>query len=111
MHKTWVHTSGKYPNVLVRETYRLNSLTGEKILMEQVAMVADHMLVKRGDGVSRRDFEQSLSRSGVSSFMRLSSEGLYLTRFPAADTESLGQVIRRLAANKQVAFAEPDCRL
>ncbi len=108
VHKTWVRYPGKYPNVLVRETYRVNPSTGEKALTEQVAMVADHLLVKRRDGIPRRDFEQGLTQAGITSFTRLSSEGLYLTRFRAVDTESLDQAMTQLAASKQVAFAEPD---
>lgn len=103
---SWIQTSGKYPQVLIRETTTLDRQSGQTSL-HQVAMAADHVLVKQGQGTAS-DFEKELSNVGMKIIAPLSTPGLYIVGFHLADTDSLDQALHQLSGRKQIAFAEPD---
>ena len=103
-----LQTDFKYPLIRVEETYKSATQAATRIAAKQVAMVADHVLVKLQPSVGEEAFSKRLKEIGYELGSRV-SEGCYLVILPDAGANSVSRAIKLLTAQPNlVAYAEPD---
>ena len=102
-------TDLKYPRIRVEETVeRTSGVAGGERVVRQVAMVADHVVVKLNPTVSEDALSVRLKELGYGFGGRV-VDGYYLVALPDAGVSSVPRAIDRLSSERAfVAYAEPD---
>ncbi|MBE2181093.1 MAG: S8 family serine peptidase [Chthoniobacterales bacterium] len=101
--------SGKYPQVVFEGTLPQNNAeAADDELLDAVAWVADHVIVKPADNISEREFQRTLAAAGFQAGRKLSSDGQRLVQLPQAVHGGVDAAIETLRASGAVAYAEPD---
>ncbi len=103
----------KYPHIRVERTYRLAAgvditEAGERNLVGEAALVADHLLVRLEDHVDAAAFEAGLPDE-FEIRKRLGPENLFLVAFPLRDRDSdikAASILR--AGGPGISYVEPD---
>ncbi|MBK8476436.1 MAG: S8 family serine peptidase [Opitutaceae bacterium] len=105
-----VRTEMKYPLVRLEEVlHRAPTPDGPKeFLLQQLALVGDHLLLKPVPGIAPEQLASQISRIGGRIRTRLRSSGTYLVEIPATTPESLPQHLSDLRATGIATTAEPD---
>ena len=105
-----VRTDFKYPLIRLEETFRRDDQTGADILIQQTAMVADHMLVKPAAGVDEGVFLAAVTAGGGTVRSIKPAAKIYLITLAAPlDINGLPQAIDALkAVSDVIRIAEPD---
>ncbi|MDF3059312.1 MAG: hypothetical protein K0R17_3527 [Rariglobus sp.] len=100
----------KYPLVRLEETLYLDKEKGSEVLVAQVAMVADHVLVKIPLGANEQKLNAILSPKGAAIRSVKPASKVYLVTIPAPlEINGLPGTIAALQAEAGiVALAEPD---
>lgn len=80
IHLELLKTNFAYPQILTTDKRRKNPATGKMIIADQIAMVADHLLVEKSDKISDQEF-QGLVKSSGCEILRQVSNSLYVVRF------------------------------
>ena len=83
-----IQTKFKYPLIRVVEKWQKDPKTGKLIIVDQLMMVADHLLVQKTDGMSDAAF-RDLIRSTGAGIRREGGEGPYLISFDGRDLHAL----------------------
>lgn len=78
-----VRTDFKYPLIRLEETFRHNDQTGADILIQQTAMVADHMVVKLAPGTNASAFSTAVTAAGASIRSLKPASKVYLITVPS----------------------------
>ncbi len=73
----------------------------------QIAMVADHVLVKLKPGVSQQELEALNTKLGARVLKKMNS-GLYLVQLAQHEIDSVPEAMDRFQALRAVAYAEPN---
>ncbi len=103
-----VLTSKKYPLIRLEEKHHRDFSTGTDQLTQQVAMVADHALVRAENGISPEEV-QTLAQSLGYQVRRMGARGkTFLISFDGRDSKALESAIGNLRGARGVAVAEPD---
>lgn len=105
-----VRTSMKYPLVRLEETIRrVHTPAGSHdFLLQQIAMVGDHVLVRTAPGVRSDYLGAQVSRFGGSIRRRLHSPDTYLVAIPAGNAADFPAALASLQADGIARVAEPD---
>ncbi len=105
-----VSTDFKYPLVRLEEALYLDPQTGAEVLVEQTAMVADHVLVKLADGVDVQTLATLVTSKGGSIRSVKPAAKVYLVTLAAPlDFDGLPAAIEIFkAATGVITIAEPD---
>ncbi len=105
-----VRSGFKYPLVRVEELFRRDPATGADTLLAQVAMVADHVLLKPAPDANEPALLAALTAAGGSIRSRMPASGLWLVTIPAPlDISGLPDALDRFQSLAGVvAYAEPD---
>lgn len=105
-----IQTEMKYPLVRLEEVlHRASTPDGPKeFLLQQLALVGDHLLLKPVPGIGPEQLASQISRIGGRIRTRLRASGTYLVEIPATTPESLPQHLSALRATGITATAEPD---
>lgn len=104
-----LRTPMKHPLVRVEETLRKEGHLGEERVLNQVAAVADHVMVKVQPGLAEVAVAALARKHGGRVRKKLTAPDTYLIEIPANEIESLPQAVTGLTADKAlVAYAEPD---
>lgn len=104
-----VRTNFKYPLILLEERLQADSQTGTDHLLQQTAMVADHVVVKVSTDVNENQLNQTVSTYGGRIRKKMYSPDLYLVEFQNPDLDSVSQAIQNFnKASSSIAYTEPD---
>lgn len=105
-----IRTDLKYPLIRLEETFRRDDQTGADILIQQIAMVADHMVVKLTPGSNASEFSAAVTSAGASIRSLKPASRIYLITIPAPlAINGLPDAIDTLKAlSGLVRIAEPD---
>lgn len=99
----------KHPLLRVEDEWREGP--GGRFLLRQVAMVADHVIVKpTNPAMSEADFLVQLKQAGATVRRRMPSSGIWLVAFPPEDLlDAVPQAVRSMGDRGDlVRYAEPD---
>ncbi len=103
-----VLTTKKYPLIRLEEKRHRDFSTGADSLKQQVAMVADHALIRADAGVSAEEM-QNLAGSLGYQVRRMGARGkTFLVSFEGRDPRALENAIAKLSGSRGVTVAEPD---
>lgn len=105
-HIELLQTRFKYPNVRIVDR-RKRDPNGEIIVIDQVAMVADHVLVQKAESLNDMDFRTVVRQAGAD-ILRQVNEKLYLVSFDGRDVHALDRVLARLKESGAALEPEPD---
>ena len=105
-----VRADSKYPLLRLEETLRRDPVTGADALLAQMAMVADHVMLKPASGADEPALLAAVSAAGATIRSRKPAARLYLVAIPAPlDPDGLPQAIDTFSSLPgTVAYAEPD---
>ena len=105
-----VRTDLKYPLVRLEETLRrVPTPTGSRdFLLQQIAMVGDHLLVRTTPGTRKEFLGAQVSRFGGSVRRRLHTPDTYLVAIPAGHAADLPAALASLQTDGIAHLAEPD---
>ncbi len=106
--KQLVRTLFKYPLVRVEETLSTDPKTGQDILVEQLAMVGDHVIVRLKEGRTRDDLAVEVAQHGFEIRDEILGSGCFLVSVTPADLDSVLTLIETFEASVCVDFSEPD---
>ena len=97
----------KYPLLRIEEEYEL--VNGERRLVNQVASVADHVVVTPLPGITANVLLESLRHLGATLRRRMPASGLWLVSFPDADLDTVPHAISEIEKIGSLArYVEPD---
>ncbi len=103
-----LRTSRNYPLIRVEETLELDPSTGDRTLLEQRAMVGDHVMVRLRDGYHRSDLDSTLSRYGFTLRKAMRAPGFFLVSVAPATLDSISLLVESLSAEACLDVPEPD---
>lgn len=103
-----VRTDMKYPLIRVVQNRQKNFSTGDDRIVQQIAMVADHALIRMQDGVTAEDLQAQFESMGLRIRRRVARGKAALIEFDATDPQTLDRVIADLDQASGVVIAEPD---
>ncbi len=103
-----VKSRGKYPLIRVEDTFVKAPKSGASDLCHQIAMVADHVLVRIREGVSRDEFESAMQRLGLNIRMDLHVPRTFLVSSAPVTVDTVLQLVESLSAVACVEISEPD---
>lgn len=107
MRQRLVKADFKYPLLRIEEEYEL--VNGERRLVNQVASVADHVMVKPLPGVTENVLLERLRHLGATLRWQMPVSGLWLVSFPDADLDTVPHAIAEIERiGSLTRFAEPD---
>jgi len=97
------------PLIRVEETYFHDTRTGEKQILMQKEMVADHMIVRLRPHVLETELRELIQQHGMRLLRKLQLTGAYLVQFPAMSIDALPEAVKTFTdASEAIAYAEPD---
>ncbi|MGQ9661519.1 MAG: S8 family serine peptidase [Kiritimatiellia bacterium] len=100
---------GTFPLVRVEDTLRRDSLTGRPVLISQVAMVADHIIVKLRTEADEAQLAAINAKLGGTIRRKMHTPGLYLIAFSNAELDTVPEKVAAYGAEQKVVkYAEPD---
>lgn len=105
-----IRSDFKYPLIRIEEAFRRDAQTGTDVLIQQNAMVADHVLVKVAASVNEPAFQSAVAAAGGSIRARKPASKVYLITVPSPLTvNGLPDAIDTLKSLSGVVhIAEPD---
>jgi len=101
----------KYPLLRVDERFQLDDRTGAARFIARNVMVADHIMVKRAPGVTRKEVEQAVVTQGGTLLRWIGSGKVALVSFHGEAEVTVDTVHHAILAAERlqaVALAEPD---
>ncbi|MCB1225304.1 MAG: S8 family serine peptidase, partial [Verrucomicrobiales bacterium] len=100
----------KNPLVLVRDDWQMPPNGGQPILLRQIAMVADHVLVKPVDATADpAEVQRALAPLKLELRRRMPSSGVWILSFADPGLHTLDEILAALAGKKNLLrYAEPD---
>jgi len=100
--------SFKYPLIRVEDTY-VRLPDGTERIIEAKAMVADHVMLRLADDITRQDLETINQRYGTSVRRHMPASGLYLVELPTADIDTVPNLLAAYGPEAEtVRIVEPD---
>lgn len=107
--KRLVRADFKYPLILLEERLKKDSQTGADQLLQQSAMVADHVMVKVQPDISETEVNQAVSTYGGHVRKKMYAPGFYLVEIQNVDLDSVAQAVRNFSkVPGLIVYAEPD---
>jgi len=104
-----VQVSAKYPYVVFEGTLPNGALdTPDTEVSHPTAQVADHLIVRSGDGVTEDQFRQAITTAGMRLGGRLDPQGPWLVHLPTPTLGGVARGVKALQTSGAVAYAEPD---
>ncbi len=105
-----VEAEFKYPLLRLEEALRVDPATGSETLIAQVAMVADHVLLKPDPGASEQSLLANVTALGGTVRSRKPASGILLVTIPAPlELDGLPAALDQLKTlSGLVSIAEPD---
>ena len=101
--------SFKYPFIRLEEAYRLDPATGDATLVAQVAMVADHLIIKPAAGVNEAAFLPAVTAVGGSVRSRKPASRTWLVAVPGGTLDGLPAAVDEFRGlGSLLKIAEPD---
>lgn len=99
----------KYPLVVYTGTLPAGDENApDDVLTDAVAEVADHVIVKPREGLTKEGFRRAVSAAGLRLGAKLAPDGPFLVHSPTAALDSVEKAIAVLTTSGTVAYAEPD---
>ncbi|MGV3659257.1 MAG: S8 family serine peptidase [Prosthecobacter sp.] len=104
-----LETQFRHPLIRAEEKLSPGEDGGPPTILQQNAMVADHLLVKAAPGVNAARLAGAVRSMGCSVVSQIPGSAIYLVKIVSVDGGSLPNAIQALSGRKDViAYAEPD---
>ncbi|MFW5871124.1 MAG: S8 family serine peptidase [Verrucomicrobiota bacterium] len=103
-----VESDFTYPLLRIEELVKVDGPGGEELLLDQKAMVADHVLVQLREGVSAGRLGKIAKSSGATIRRDMHTPGLYLVAAAESDVDTVPRLVQALSAHEAVELVEPD---
>ncbi|MCO6429239.1 MAG: S8 family serine peptidase [Deltaproteobacteria bacterium] len=100
LRKRLVKSDFKHPYLLLEDRVILDPASGEEVVLERNAMVANQLLVTRSAAFSRSDFEELLASQGASVVKILAGGDLYQVEYKNPSISTVSDSMQKLRANK-----------
>jgi subtilisin family serine protease len=101
--------TGKYPHVVFEGILpNGDPQAADETLINQVAKVADHLLVRPVADLNVEAFRAALADAGLSDAEELTADGSWMVRLPDTRLGVLDSALAMLESNQHLAYAEPD---
>ena len=107
-HERLLLAGNKYPIIKVVDSLATDPSTGQQTLVNQLAMVGDHVMVKLQDGYQMNALQNLVRQHRLSIRKKMKSPGCFLVSIAPATLDSVSNLTNILATSDCVDIAEPD---